>query len=210
MIGRAAFAALIMAALPTCSTLGDRQELAQAEFSEEPTADQPDLMPAAPSATHSITPEIYGFSPNYRKVDLSFSPIPIDTSFPTVAGQLEFIQKDNCEETQDCFFRDRQGVLHYFWAEYDEIPLVIKLVVASDFTDRPIAALGIGMARQKDEVLSNVRTFLPGIVLDCDPDHVTHNVGPDECSAAIEPGWFRIGFDKQSRLQAVRFDAYPI
>ena len=54
-------------------------------------------------------------------------------------------------------------------------------------------------------MIANVRRFLPGVALDCDSP-ASGNVGPDECSGTLNPGWFQIGFDKDGQLLKVRFD----
>lgn len=169
---------------------------------------------AVKAAAVVAVPATYKYSTVYRRVDLSFSPIPIDTELAAVRPDLAEIKIEGCDKENDCEWFDAAKVRHYFFpvdigskSSPHTDGLVVKIVRASDFEGRSISALGIGTARQKDEVLANVRKFLPSVTLDCSQP-ASGNVGPDECDASVDPGWFQIGFDKQGMLEAVRFDAY--
>lgn len=156
-----------------------------------------------------------------QKVDASFSPFAINQSVATyVDGQTIFnasanafggltaIRTDGCERFAECEFADASGVRHYLWGDPSNLYVVLKIVHADDFVGRPISALGIGTARRQDDVLANVRQFLPGIEIDCDPDRASGNVGPIECGFTLDPGWIQMGFDRQGNLTKVRFDGY--
>jgi hypothetical protein len=149
----------------------------------------------------------YGATSLQRKVDLSFSAIPIDTPLAKVRSRLTKDAK-SCDGSDECEWRDRSGVRHYFWGDLEDSPLVIKFVRAAEFRGRAIPALGIGKARTKQAVIAAVKAFDKRLKLDCNPKHVSGNVGPQECSATTNPGWFQIGFDKQDRLIMIRFDGY--
>jgi hypothetical protein len=111
--------------------------------------------------------------------------------------------ENDCEKWGECDWRDVDGVRHYFRSDPGKHFVVIRLVRTSEFTGRSIAALGIGMARQRDAVLANVRRFLPDTDIKCS------NYGTDVgCGAHLGPGWFRLLFDKNGQLQEVRFDGY--
>ena len=144
----------------------------------------------------------YGATELQKKVDLSFSRIPIATRFARVRHLLSWASSD-CK-IEECARRDAAGVHYSFWDD----ALLIKSVIAADFRSRPISALGIGLSRTKAEVIARIKAFDRRIKLDCDPTHISGNVGPLECVATLGPGWIEIGFDKQNQLLMIRFDGF--
>lgn len=158
---------------------------------------------SATTAVPACDPElVYCPSEIQERVDRSFSDIRIDTMLDAVRGKLTEIPAD-CFPGE-CDWRDKRGVRHYFFGDQ----MVVKSVRADEFVGQPIEALGIGGARRQADVLTNVRRFLPGIVFDCSPQHISGNVGPVECGATLNPGWVQIGFDRDGNLLQVRFDGY--
>ena len=146
-------------------------------------------------------------SPDQIRVDRSFSAIAIDSTIASAGIELTAQQRKDCEQNGECSWIDENKVRHHIWSDSPEDQtIVIKYLNAADFVGRPISALGIGNARTKAEVLANVRKFLPDVKMDCDT--VSGNVGPVECGATVNPGWFQIGFDRQGNLLAIRFDGY--
>jgi hypothetical protein len=150
-----------------------------------------------------------GTSAIYRQVDASFSPLVMDTPLAQLRRQVTNPRAITCDEEGGCNWTNAAGVRHYF---YGETPasrvLVNKYVGASNFARRPIAALGIGSARDQRTVLANIRRAFPRLNIRCDPERVSGNVGPVECSADVAPGWVQIGFTRAGVLQAVQFQAY--
>ena len=151
---------------------------------------------------------------DYDRVDLSFSAVPMDNRLADIKSKLEAIDISGCNILGNCDYSDRKGVVHYFFGDTDndiirdeDLILVVKTLDAVKFEQKPIGALGIGLARRKEDVLRNVRTFVPNVKLNCSGP-ISENVGPVECSGSINPGWFKIGFDENDNLLAVRFDAY--
>lgn len=180
---------ILLACLPACSP-------AEEEQTSLPLSGSDDL-------------ESYQPSPTQIRVDQSFSSFIIDTPLSEIEQLLSPLVQGECLEYGECEWRDDEGVRHYFFRfSDDDHLLVVKSVSTEDFVDRPISALGIGMARKREDVLANVRAFLPEIELNCDPENVSGNVGPDECGATLNPGWFQIGFDADGKLRAIRFDGY--
>lgn len=153
------------------------------------------------------------FSALYQRVDRSFSSIAVDTPFGAVRESMREIRTDGCEQYGECSWSDPDDVEHFFWPSIedetnrDRDVAVVKVVRAERFQGRPIGALGIGLARDKPDVLANIRRFVPEIEIDCDRQ-ASGNVGPDECGGTVLPGWFQVGFDRNGQLEAVRFDAY--
>lgn len=143
------------------------------------------------------------------RVDRSFSAFPIDSALAAARGHLTEIVEAGCDQSNECEWRDRSGVGHFAWGD-DEAPLtiVIKTIEAEAFAGRSIEALGIGTARKQADVIANVRRFLGEVEVDCDPAHVSGNVGPVECSATLDPGWIQIGFNRDGNLLRIRFDGY--
>jgi len=131
------------------------------------------------------------------RADQSFSPIPFGSRSPP-EGMVS-IDPARCETESECEWRDARGVQHYYW----EGELVVKMVTVANLGDRPISALGIGSARAMDEVLRNVRTFVPEVKVTCRQDGDGH-----DCGATLGEGWFRLFFDASGGLTEVRLDAY--
>ncbi len=150
-------------------------------------------------------------SADQLRVDRSFSAIAMDSYLSASVERLVVADDRPCgpPDHDECEWRDANGVRHYPWGDdATDLRIVIKFVNADEFLGRPIGALGIGMARQQAEVVANVRRFLPNVEVNCDPQHVSGNVGPVECGASLNPGWFQIGFDRDGNLLRIRFDAY--
>jgi hypothetical protein len=129
--------------------------------------------------------------------DRSFSAIPFGTKVPP--PELVLIDDGGCA-SGECSYRDAKGVVHYF----NEGELVVKSVSVADVGVAPIAALGIGTARQQGEVLAEVQRFLPQAEISCDPP----SGATYDCGAMLGEGWFRLFFDRRQRLIEVRLDAY--
>jgi hypothetical protein len=179
---------------------------ADAELERRATAAEP------PSGVRSSTCDpdaAYCPSQVQVRVDRSFSPYAIDSRLDLVRGELTRIESEGCAAGDGCDWRDRNGVLHFISGDSQiDQRFLVKIVEASDFVGRPIGALGIGTARRQADVIANVRRFIPEVEIDCNPQHVSGNVGPVECSATLNPGWIQIGFDEAGNLLRVRFDGY--
>ena len=145
---------------------------------------------------------VYEASPDQARVDRSFSDMPIETPFAEVQTRLTEIPIDRCKEWGECFWRDANGVQHYF---FDEL-LVVKRVDARDFSERPIPALWIAGARGREEVLAAARRFLPGTEFECSEEG--EEDGDEHCGAMLSPGWVSIRFDGNGQLTNVQLDGY--
>jgi hypothetical protein len=110
---------------------------------------------------------------------------------------LSIVIREDCEVRGECSYQDANRVDHFFW----EGELVVKSVEAGD---QWIAALGIGRARSLDEVLEQVRLFLPEATIDCSHDAE----GTQNCGAMLGDGWISLTFDTSGRLTLARIDAY--
>lgn len=205
-------AILAIAALVYFSTR-EKPASESAMVAPAPQAQAPSADPAMPPPPEAGSKD-YPYSALYRRVDLSFSAIAIDTRFGKVKGGMRKVPSEACQRDIECEWADRGGVQHSFWAgdeDYDNRDsdvVVIKFVQAANFRDRPIGALGIGLARDKAEVLAKVRAFAPEIKIECEAPDENGELGYEECGGTVDPGWFRIGFDKQGKLTQVRFDGY--
>lgn len=166
--------------------------------------------PAAPEKNASCDGEVeYCPSAIQSRVDRSFSSVPIDSALAAARGGLTEIVERGCDQSNECEWRDRSGVGHFAWGDGEaDLYIVIKTIEAETFAGRSIPALGIGTARKQADVIANVRRFLGDVEVDCDPAHVSGNVGPVECGATLNPGWIQIGFDHDDNLLRVRFDGY--
>ena len=143
---------------------------------------------------------VYEASPEQERIDRSFSDMPIQTPLAEVRDRLTEIPFDGCEDPGECDWRDPEGVRHYF---FDGL-LVVKHIDAADFAERPILALEIGSARERNEVLQAARRFVPEAYFDC------FDSGDDteSCQAYFRPGWLTIRFDARGLLTQVKLDGY--
>jgi hypothetical protein len=146
--------------------------------------------PAAGGAAHPLR----------DRADRSFSPIPLGTMRPPARLGLREVRANGCHAFGECDWADGRDVRHYF-RERDE--LVVKSVRARDRAGRPIAALGIGRARARADVVGRVRAFLPDVRIDCVPEPPRAT----RCDASLDEGWLRLWFDANDGLTEVRLDA---
>jgi hypothetical protein len=159
-----------------------------------------------PTPTQSVSDDLEGYQPSVTqiRVDQSFSEFPIETSRQNVEARLSQVIEGGCAEYIECDWVDEAGVRHYFFLFSDEEHLlVVKSVLAEDYVNRPISALGIGLARGRDEVLSNVRKFLSEIEVECQVEG-----DGERCDGTLLPGWIRLWFDENGNLTEARFDGY--
>lgn len=128
----------------------------------------------------------------------SFSDIPFGTR-EGVPG-LTMVIEGQCQEWGECSYADANRVEHYFW----EGELVVKAYAFTEGDTRPSPVLGIGTARDRDEVLARVEHLLPEAEIECRPE-------PDlghRCGATLGEGWITLQFDRNGRIQEARIDAY--
>ena len=125
----------------------------------------------------------------------SFSTFAFGT--PEGLSGLTIVIRQDCEVWGECSYQDANRVEHFFW----EGELVVKSV---EVGDQWVAALGIGRARSLNEVLEQVRRFLPEATMDCSPSAD----GTRNCGAMLGEGWISLTFDTSGRLTLVRIDAY--
>jgi len=143
------------------------------------------------------------------RVDRSFSLIPLGTMRAPARLGLRELRQNGCHRYAECDWADARGVRHYFW-EADE--LVVKSIRARDMAGREIAALGIGRARTRRDVLARARAFLPGVAIRCEHGTAQPEAGDADppvtsCAASLDAGWIRIWFDAADQLTEVRLDA---
>jgi len=132
----------------------------------------------------------------------SFSDIPFGVREPPPS--LTLIYDGGCVAGRgECSYIDANHVMHYF----DDGELVVKSIELGKVGTRPIAALGIGKARALDEVVAQVRRFLPEAEVSCDKNGKLKNA-LHECGATLGDGWVKLFFDTSGRLDEVRVDAY--
>lgn len=162
-------------------------------------------------STAAAEAQSYRPSAIQRRVDASFSNIPVNTDLSTVRSRLRELRVHGCEQEHECNWVDSNGVEHYFFGDPEEASsrwMMIKIVEADRVGRRPISAFGIGTARTQAQVLANVRRFLGSAARVTCGGRPSGNVGDVECGVSLSPGWAQIGFTRNGQLQAVRFDAY--
>lgn len=133
----------------------------------------------------------------------SFSAIPFGTTNPP-AG-LVLVDEAACQSWGECSYIDSSQVEHCFCD--GEGALAVKSINVTRLGDVHIAALGIGNARGQNEVVEQVRHFLPEADIGCSelPEALD---GTSICDATLGEGWIRLFFDGARRLTEVRIDAY--
>ncbi len=144
----------------------------------------------------------------FDRADASFSRYPLNLpSTPQAVGRLT-----NGEVCDDdgiaCEWEDDTGVHHIFAGDI----LAIKTIDAAALQGRGIAALGIGTARTRTEVLAKVRAFLPEVSIDClEPDKAGEGQGIASCGGTFtNGGWIKLLFGADNRLTSARIDAFQM
>ena len=148
--------------------------------------------------------EIHGRSgPELLRVaEQSFSSIPFRTTRPPQS--LTLLDDGGCVDGRgECTYLDANHVQHYFGGPGGE--LVVKAVQVSDVGNEPIAALGIGRARDLGEVVERVQHFILEAKVTCDENLAGNEI---TCGATLGPGWIKLFFDASRHLTEVRIDAY--
>ena len=162
----------------------------------------------------AVTPAVVGQSPKTKaprtsdplmRADMSFSSFRLNRkAVPLKIGQLVNTGCD--DETVLCEWQSKEGTRHILTAGL----VAIKLVDSADMEGKPISALGIGVARQRGDVMARVRSFLPEI--DClEAGDAGEGDGISSCGGAFASGpWFKLLFDRKGQLISARIDAFQI
>ncbi len=138
------------------------------------------------------------------RASLSFSKIPFDTQRKKIKMPLTQIKDGQCETVVMCQYRDANNITYNFWDETED--LVDKSLEASDFAGKPIAALNIGLARDKPTVLKKVSLFLSDAKYKCSPQKQTNREGVEtgqmltDCTWTLGEGWAFVRFNNKGQL----------
>jgi hypothetical protein len=138
------------------------------------------------------------------RASLSFSKVPFDTLRKEVKIPLKIIKNKSCLEVNVCQYSDANKIEYNFWDE-DEY-LVDKSLSASDFKGKTIGALGIGMAREKAEVLKKASAFLGGTKYSCTKEADRNEAGEKtgeiltRCDWMLGEGWTFVQFNSKGQL----------
>lgn len=141
------------------------------------------------------------------RADMSFSSFRLNRkAVPHKIGRLANAGCD--DETMLCEWQNAQGTRHILTGGI----VAIKYVDAADMEGRPIPALGIGVARQRGDVVARVRSYLPEIQIDClEAGDAGEGEGISSCGGAFASGpWFKLLFDRRGQLISARIDAFQI
>jgi hypothetical protein len=134
------------------------------------------------------------------RASLSFSKVPFDTPRQKIKIPL-MIKDKSCVEINECEYTDANNITYIFWDE-DEA-LVAKSLNVSDFIGKSIGALGIGMAREKNQVLNKASAFLGGTKYSCtksvDPSQKIEN-SSTSCSWTLGLSFASVEFNKKGQL----------
>ena len=146
----------------------------------------------------------------FDRADASSSRYPLNLpTTPQAIGRLTNGDVCGGEEGIDCEWEDESGVRHVVVG--DDI-IAIKTVDVAMLGNRHIAALNIGTARQRADVLAKVRAFLPEIAIDClEPGKAGEGKGVASCGGSFDNGgWIKLLFGPAGRLTGARIDAFQI
>lgn len=144
----------------------------------------------------------------FDRADASFSKYPLNLpGTPQAVGRLT--NGDICDEDGiACEWEDDAGVHHIFAGD----TLAIKMLDVAMLGNRNIAALNIGTARARSDVLTKIRAFLPEIEIDClEPGKAGEGEGIASCGGTFENGgWIKLLFGADNRLTSARIDAFQM
>lgn len=145
----------------------------------------------------------------FDRADASFSRYPLNLpGTPQAVGRLT--NGDVCDDDEGiaCEWEDEAGVHHIFAGD----TLAIKTVDVAMLGNRNIAALNIGTARARSDVLTKVRAFLPEVAIDClEPGKAGEGEGIASCGGTFENGgWIKLLFGAGNRLTSARIDAFQM
>lgn len=128
----------------------------------------------------------------------SFSDIPFGTR--EGAPGLTMVIEGQCQEWGECSYIDANQIEHAFW----EGELVVKAFGFEEGDDLPTRVLGIGVARDMDDVIAKVGQLLPEAKINCERTPQ----GDYYCGATLGGGWIKLLFDSNGRITLARIDAY--
>lgn len=144
----------------------------------------------------------------YLRADASFSRFPLEKrTTPQAIGRLT--NGADCDDEMIlCEWEDDNGVRHIMGGDV----LAIKVIEPAPGDTRNISALGIGTARQRGQVLKNVRAFIPEIAIDCRTEEESgEGDGLYSCGGSFDKGaWIKLIFDTNDTLVTARIDAFQI
>lgn len=191
--------------LTACSDLSDNHAEPGSEAGAPETGRaEAEQTAGKPTKSGSSTP----ITDPYLRADTSFSRFPLEKETTAQAiGRL--VNGEDCDDDLiSCEWEDEAGVRHIMGGDV----LAIKMINLAHGDDRKISALGIGTARQRGQVLKNVRAFLPEIAIDCRSEEQSgEGDGLHSCGGSFEQGaWFKLIFDTNDYLVSARIDAFQI
>jgi hypothetical protein len=105
-----------------------------------------------------------------QRIDESFSAVPLGSAINPESAGLVLRGHPNCpDRPHECGYSDERGVRHVYYGPnlIYRHGIVLKAASVEDFVGRPIPALGIGLARSREEVTAAVRRFIPELTVDC-------------------------------------------
>ncbi len=144
----------------------------------------------------------------FDRADASFSRFPLNLpSTPQAIGRL--INGADCDDEDGlpCEWEDSAGVVHVFAGDV----LAIKVLDLRPASGN-LSAMGIGAARMRNDVLANIRAFLPEVAIEClEADKAGQGSGIASCEGSFDNGgWFKLLFGPDNRLITARIDAFQI
>jgi hypothetical protein len=143
------------------------------------------------------------------RVSLSFSDVPLNTHRKEMKMSLLGLKHLTCSGNGGCYFIDAEHVRHVF--EGKEERLSGKWLDPYYYFKKPINALGIGLLREKDEVVNQISLFLDGAPHICSIEHMRGLVGHPsytirtQCVWTLGTGEVHADFDHGGQLENVKF-----
>jgi hypothetical protein len=163
------------------------------------------------SAANALPEKAVADQQLFSQISLGFSKIPFNAQAKNIEINLAETSYVGCGSPWNCRFTDADHVDHHFSG--DEGRLSGKWLYANYFDNKSINALGIGMMRQKNDVLKQISLFLSDTEYTCfDKPTVMANLkyrysGLTGCKWALGKGKVEASFDDKEQLTAVGFSS---
>jgi hypothetical protein len=145
------------------------------------------------------------------RISLSFTQIPFNIQAKDVKINLAQAPYVSCETPWNCRFEDANHVSHNF--EGEEGRLAGKSLSAHYFDNKTISALGIGIMRQKSDILKQISLFLEQTDYSCEDMPTilagggTRYSGNTYCTWTLSGGYVSTGFNEQEQLSSISFSS---
>ncbi len=141
------------------------------------------------------------------RISLSFSKIPFNIPAKDVKLNMAQTSYVACESLQNCRFTDADHVDHIFSGE--EGRLIGKSLSTYHYNTKPMGAFGIGMMRDRADVLAQISFFIGDARYTCEDMQNNNILGKPSgevyttCTWAVTKGSVKSSFNSKRQLTYV-------